>query len=258
MRRALVCAARSHADPPAPECCVSRQRLRSLSVSSHHAHGGARMRRHSRHWCCALGEPEAAQGVCPLHIPGLLPNAVQRELGRRLQKQLHERHGPLVSFQGRVGSVGSYSAPYWVPHYSAGSLSTLYVRGASHDKWKFCSLQGSETNHQHKQRGFHYDSASGIASVGNRSLVYLHFQGSRKGDIARFSRSPVTTAGAVACEHLPSLLCRAWGSWRIASPMQSIHTAGDKLFTSHTKPVHLRRMTCLLRPADARLGWWSH
>jgi hypothetical protein len=103
------------------------------------------------------------------------------------------------------------STPYWVPHYSAGNLSTLDVRGASHDKWRFCSLQGSETNHQHRQRGFHYDSASGIASVGNRSLVYLHFQGSRKGDIARFSRSPVTTAGAVACEHLPSLLCRAWG-----------------------------------------------
>ena len=76
-------------------------------------------------------------------------------------------------------------------------------------EWSHCSLDNS--NHQYRRNGFHYDRPSGIASIGNQSVLYVHFQGSRKGDIARFSRTPITSAGAIACERLPNIFCWVWG-----------------------------------------------
>ena len=63
----------------------------------------------------------------------------------------------------------------------------------------------------HQHRTFSFDLASANSTSAGRPLWSIHFQGSRKGDIARFTRTPLSKPGAWLCEVAPGLACKLLG-----------------------------------------------
>jgi hypothetical protein len=76
-----------------------------------------------------------------------------------------------------------------------------------------------------------------------------------KGSSTTFQHAAATAAAAVVVRPSRRRVLKRLG---LVGAATGSGTASSSDFTSHTKPDHLRRMTCLLGPAVARLEWCSH